>query len=86
MAFLQMELPEKELVSYGLGASVWGSHPVQLRTVAERLEAGTVWTNQHAIPNPFVPASASKDSGLGVEFGQEGLEAFCNIQVIAAKQ
>jgi aldehyde dehydrogenase family protein len=48
------------------------------------LEAGTVWINQHAVPNPFVPMSAYKDSGLGVEFGQEGLEAFCNIQVIAA--
>jgi acyl-CoA reductase-like NAD-dependent aldehyde dehydrogenase len=71
--------------SYGLGASVWGSDPVQLRTVAGRLEAGTVWINQHAVPSPFVPMGAYKDSGLGVEFGQEGLEAFCNIQVIAAK-
>ncbi len=72
--------------SYGLGASVWGSDPVQLRTVASQLEAGTVWINQHAIRNPFVPASAYKESGLGVEFGQEGLEAFCNIQVISAKR
>jgi acyl-CoA reductase-like NAD-dependent aldehyde dehydrogenase len=72
--------------SYGLGASVWGSDPVQLRTVAGRLEAGTVWINQHAIPSPFVPMSGYKDSGLGVEYGQEGLAAFCNIQVIAAKQ
>ena len=72
--------------SYGLGASVWGNDPVQLRTVASRLEAGTIWINQHAIRNPFVPASAYKESGLGVEFGQEGLETFCNIQVIAAKR
>jgi acyl-CoA reductase-like NAD-dependent aldehyde dehydrogenase len=71
--------------SYGLGASVWGSDPVQLRSVAGRLEAGTVWINQHAIRNPFVPASAYKDSGLGVEFGQEGLEEFCNMQVIAER-
>jgi acyl-CoA reductase-like NAD-dependent aldehyde dehydrogenase len=72
--------------SYGLGASVWGSDSAQLRSVAGRLEAGTVWINQHAIPNPFVPTSPYKESGLGVEFGQEGLEEFCNIQVIAAKQ
>src|SRR5258708_37318359 len=70
---------------YGLGASVWGSDPVQLRSVASQLEAGTVWINQHAIRNPFVPASAYKDSGLGVEFGQEGLEEFCNMQVIAER-
>ena len=72
--------------SYGLGASVWGRDPAQLRSVAGRLEAGIVWINQHAIPNPFVPTSPYKESGLGVEFGQEGLEEFCNIQVIAAKQ
>jgi acyl-CoA reductase-like NAD-dependent aldehyde dehydrogenase len=72
--------------SYGLGASVWGSDPGQLRTVASRLEAGTVWINQHSIRNPFVPASAYKDSGIGVEFGQEGLESFCNLQVIVAKR
>jgi acyl-CoA reductase-like NAD-dependent aldehyde dehydrogenase len=71
--------------SYGLGASVWGSDPVQLRSVASQLEAGTVWINQHAIRNPSVPASAYKDSGLGVEFGQEGLEEFCNLQVIAER-
>jgi acyl-CoA reductase-like NAD-dependent aldehyde dehydrogenase len=71
--------------SYGLGASVWGSDPVQLRSVAGRLEAGTVWINQHSVASPFVPMGAYKDSGLGVEYGQEGLEAFCNIQVIAAK-
>ena len=72
--------------SYGLGASVWGSDPVQLRAVASQLEAGTVWINQHAIRNPLVPASAYKESGLGVEFGPEGLESFCNLQVIATKQ
>jgi acyl-CoA reductase-like NAD-dependent aldehyde dehydrogenase len=72
--------------SYGLGASVWGSNPVQLRAVACRLEAGTVWINQHSILNPLVPASAYKESGLGVEFGQEGLQSFCHLHVIAAKQ
>jgi acyl-CoA reductase-like NAD-dependent aldehyde dehydrogenase len=72
--------------SYGLGASVWGSDPVQLRAVASQLDAGTVWINQHAIRHPFVPASAYKESGLGVEFGLEGLQSFCNLQVIAAKQ
>ena len=59
--------------------------PVQLRSVASQLEAGTVWINQHAIRNPFVPASAYKDSGLGVEYGQEGLEEFCNMRVIAER-
>jgi len=72
--------------SYGLGASVWGKNSDELKRVARQLEAGTVWINQHAIRNPFVPATAYRYSGIGVEFGEEGLREFCHIQVIATKQ
>jgi acyl-CoA reductase-like NAD-dependent aldehyde dehydrogenase len=72
--------------SYGLGASVWGKNSEELQRVARQLEAGTVWINEHAIRNPYVPATAYKYSGIGVELGEEGLREFCNIQVIAAKQ
>src|SRR3984893_3029601 len=72
--------------SYGLGASVWGNNSDELKRVARQLEAGTVWINQHAIRNAFVPATAYKSSGIGVEFGQEGLLEYCHLQVIAAKQ
>jgi acyl-CoA reductase-like NAD-dependent aldehyde dehydrogenase len=54
-------------------------------TVARRLEAGTVWINQHLNPHPTLPFSGFKESGFGVEFGREGLQAFCNIQIIARK-
>jgi acyl-CoA reductase-like NAD-dependent aldehyde dehydrogenase len=70
---------------YGLGASVLGKRLEDLQRVAGQLEAGTVWINQHSIRNPFVPASAFKNSGIGVELGEEGLKEFCNVQVIAAK-
>ena len=72
--------------SYGLGASVWGRNSDELERVARRLEAGTVWINQHAVRNAFVPATAYKNSGIGVEFGQEGLLEYCHLQVIAAKR
>jgi acyl-CoA reductase-like NAD-dependent aldehyde dehydrogenase len=72
--------------SYGLGASVWGKNSDELQRVARQLEAGTVWINQHLVRNPFVPATAYKNSGIGVEFGEEGLREFCHMQVIAAKQ
>jgi hypothetical protein len=38
------------------------------------------------VSNPFVPATADKTSGIGVEFGEEGLQEFCHLQVIATKQ
>jgi acyl-CoA reductase-like NAD-dependent aldehyde dehydrogenase len=70
---------------YGLGASVWGEDAELLRSTAKRLNAGTVWINQHAVVSPDVPFTGHKESGLGVQFGLEGLESYCTIQVIATK-
>jgi len=72
--------------SYGLGASVWGKNSGELQRVARQLEAGTVWINQHTVRNPFVPASAYKNSGIGVELGEEGVLEFCHIQVIGTQK
>jgi acyl-CoA reductase-like NAD-dependent aldehyde dehydrogenase len=72
--------------SYGLGASVWGRDPETLNTVALQMEAGTVWINQHSILSPKYPYGGHKDSGIGIQWGIQGLKAFCNIQVISAKR
>jgi acyl-CoA reductase-like NAD-dependent aldehyde dehydrogenase len=72
--------------SYGLGASVWGKNSDELQRVARQLEAGTVWINQHLVRNPFVPASAYKNSGIGVELGEEGVLEFCHTQVIGTQK
>ena len=69
---------------FGLDASVWGSDRAQLADVAARLEAGTVYVNKHADIAPNVPFGGIKSSGLGVEFGQEGLEAYTTIKIINA--
>ena len=68
---------------FGLDASVWTGDPTAGRAVMERLEAGTVWLNKHAQIAPHVPMGGIKSSGLGVEFGQEGLEAYTEIKVIS---
>ena len=49
-----------------------------------RLEAGTVFINKHAEIAPHVPFGGIKCSGLGVEFGEEGLAAYTSIKVINA--
>jgi acyl-CoA reductase-like NAD-dependent aldehyde dehydrogenase len=69
---------------FGLDASVWGSDPAVLSSVAARLEAGTVFINKHADIAPNVPLGGIKCSGLGVEFAEEGLEAYTTIKVINA--
>ena len=71
---------------YGLGASVWGTDPELLNAVARRLDAGMVWINQHFDLHPNVPFSGHKNSGIGIEFSEDGLKEFCNVQVIANRR
>jgi len=69
---------------YGLAASVWGKDPQATASVAQQLEAGTVYINKHAEVAPNVPFGGIKGSGLGVEFAEEGLAAYTNIKIINA--
>jgi acyl-CoA reductase-like NAD-dependent aldehyde dehydrogenase len=71
-------------LEFGLDASVWGSDPAKLKEVATRLEAGTVFINKHAEIAPNVPFGGIKCSGMGVEFGEEGLAAYTTIKIINA--
>jgi acyl-CoA reductase-like NAD-dependent aldehyde dehydrogenase len=71
---------------YGLGASVWGTDPESLDAVARQLDAGTVWINQHLNVHPNIPFNGHKNSGIGIEFGEDGLKEFCNVQVIANRR
>mgnify|MGYP003505511849 FL=1 len=65
----------------GLGASVWGE--VQAATaLAPRLECGTVWVNGHAEVLPHCPFGGSKMSGVGVEFGLDGLLEYTQPQLL----
>lgn len=69
-------------LEFGLCASVWGSSREHTEELASRLEAGTVYINKHAEIAPNIPFGGLKSSGLGVEFGQEGLEAYTTIRII----
>lgn len=73
-------------LAVGLGASVWSSDTQQAAEIASRLQAGTVWINQHGAIHPMVPFGGAKASGYGVEFGLEGLKAVTQPQVISLKK
>lgn len=68
--------------SYGLGSSVWSGDVDRAAEVAAKLESGTTWVNQHFAISPDVPFGGRKQSGLGVEFGTEGLNEFADVHVI----
>lgn len=69
-------------LSYGLGASVWSASAERATRLAQQLEAGTRWVNQHADFAPGIPFCGAKQSGLGVEFAEEGLAEFTQIQIL----
>ena len=61
---------------YGLAGAVWTGDPERGRRVARRLRLGTVWINDY---HPYVaPAEwgGHKQSGIGRELGELGLEEY----------
>lgn len=69
-------------VDVGLGGSVWSKDIEKARSIAAQLECGSAWINSHGMLNPMAPFGGRKSSGLGVEFGDEGLAEYTDIQVI----
>jgi acyl-CoA reductase-like NAD-dependent aldehyde dehydrogenase len=67
----------------GLGGSAWSNDPAKAKEVAMRLEAGTVWVNAHGKLHPMAPFGGVKLSGVGSEFGLEGLKAYTVNQVVS---
>jgi betaine-aldehyde dehydrogenase len=61
---------------YGLGANVYTRDLATAVRCLRELKAGTVWINDPLTDNDAGPFGGMKQSGLGRELGQEGLEAF----------
>lgn len=66
----------------GLGGSVWSADTAKAKEIAMQMECGTVWINKHGAIQPNAPFGGVKRSGLGVEFGEEGLFENTDIQVV----
>lgn len=70
----------------GLGGSVWGRDVELAERIAARLDCGTVWINSRAEVMPHEPFGGHKRSGLGVEFGVEGLLEYTAAQAVHLKR
>lgn len=66
----------------GLGASVWTNDLNKAEEVARQLHAGNVWVNKHFDLSPMAPFGGHKESGIGTEWGLNGLKGFCNVQTL----
>jgi betaine-aldehyde dehydrogenase len=61
---------------YGLGCNVYTRDLETIVRCMREIKAGTVWFNDPLTDNDAGPFGGMKQSGLGRELGQEGLEAF----------
>jgi len=68
---------------YGLAAYVWTNDLRTAIKTAERLEFGMVGINEWAPQGTEVPFAGWKESGIGRESGQEGLEEYMETKLIS---
>jgi acyl-CoA reductase-like NAD-dependent aldehyde dehydrogenase len=61
---------------YGLGGGVWSRDAEKAMAVARQLRTGTVWINEWHLLNERAPFGGYKQSGIGREFGIDGLREY----------
>jgi aldehyde dehydrogenase (NAD+) len=67
--------------SYGLGAALFTENITKAHRVARLIEAGMVWINSSNDSDWRIPFGGVKQSGIGRELGEAGLEAYTNKKV-----
>ena len=66
---------------FGLSGSVWGTDPHEASQVADRIEAGMVYVNEHGTTRAGLPFGGVKSSGYGRELGRWGMSEFVNTKL-----
>ena len=62
--------------SYGLGAGLVSNDHKEISYISRRLKAGTIYINCWNAFSPMAPFGGYKDSGIGRELGEEGLNNY----------
>ena len=68
-------------VSFGLSGSVWGSDIERAQQLADQLEVGMAYVNEHGTTLPGLPFGGVKRSGFGRELGRWGMGEFINTRL-----
>jgi aldehyde dehydrogenase (NAD+) len=69
-------------VVYGLAAGVWTRDMRRALTMAERLQAGTVWINTYRAVSYLSPFGGYKRSGIGRESGQDMIKEYLQVKSV----
>lgn len=68
---------------FGLAAGIWGRDVSTVTSLAERLEAGSVWVNGYHAVDPALPFGGYKSSGWGRELGPDALDLYTETKSVS---
>ena len=71
---------------YGLAAAVWTKDISKALKVANGVRAGTVWINCYNVFDPAAPFGGFKQSGMGRELGEYGLQQYTEVKTVTVQQ
>ncbi|GCL37372.1 aldehyde dehydrogenase [Sphaerospermopsis reniformis] len=70
---------------YGLAAAVWTQDITKAHAIANNVRAGTVWVNCYDVFDAAAPFGGFKQSGMGRELGEYGLQQYTEIKTVTVK-
>ncbi len=71
---------------YGLAGGIWSRDTLHAIEMARRMRTGTVWINDWHMLSPEAPFGGYRQSGVGREFGIEGLRGYTEVKRIHVDQ
>ncbi len=70
---------------YGLAAAVWTRDIGKAYSIANSVRAGTVWVNCYDVFDAAAPFGGFKQSGIGRELGEYGLQQYTEVKTVTVK-
>jgi aldehyde dehydrogenase (NAD+) len=70
---------------YGLAAAVWTRDIGKAHAIANNVRAGTVWVNCYDVFDAAAPFGGFKQSGMGRELGEYGLQQYTEVKTVTVK-
>jgi acyl-CoA reductase-like NAD-dependent aldehyde dehydrogenase len=82
---LEEVIPRANDTRYGLAAAVFTKDIDKAITIANSVQAGTVWVNCYHAFTVQAPFGGYKESGIGRENNEEGVLEYCQVKTVTIK-